>query len=58
MSDISDLFARDPLSLTKEDLDAIIEHFRANRVLYLSQGTVAKEKKTPLAGASLADLGL
>jgi len=31
MKDVHELFHRDPLSLTKSDLDAIISHFRAKR---------------------------
>ena len=31
MSDIQELFSRDPLSLSREDLTQIVERFRASR---------------------------
>ena len=34
MSDLSDLFQKDPLSLTGSDLDTIVSHYRANRGNY------------------------
>jgi len=34
MSEISDLFARDPLSLTREDIDAIIARYREARAAF------------------------
>lgn len=44
-SDISLLFARDPLLLTKEDRKPMIEYYRGNRVKYLSG--VKAEKAAP-----------
>lgn len=44
MSEISDLFAKDPLLLTREDRSKIIEQFRANRTAYLSGEKVTKAK--------------
>lgn len=31
MADLSELFARDPLTLTRENIDAIIAHLRESR---------------------------
>lgn len=55
---ISELFARDPLNLTKEDRRAIIEKFRADRALFIANGQkkvtkadkekLTKEKAPPL----------
>lgn len=65
MSDIAELFARDPLSLTKENIDSIIAHYRDARQKYLlgekSAGATPKpkaEKKPPPTNLSLDDLGL
>lgn len=44
MSEISDLFAKDPLLLTKEDRSKIIAQYRANRAAYLSGEKVTKAK--------------
>lgn len=35
MTDLAELFARDPLTLTKENIDEVIEYFRGARVRYL-----------------------
>ena len=52
---ISELFARDPLSYTKQDVDQIIEHMRAARKNFNLGGKAAvKEKKA----VDLKDLGL
>lgn len=48
MSDLADLFARDPLRLTKDDRAQIIAHFRANRAQFMAglrTTQVTKEKK-------------
>lgn len=42
MSEISDLFAKDPLHLTNLDLTKIITHFRASRAAFMASGTRAK----------------
>lgn len=52
-SDISTLFARDPLSLTKEDRRPMIEYYRANRAKFLagqSQAKLPKEAKQKSKG--------
>jgi putative alpha-1,2-mannosidase len=69
MSEISELFAKDPLSLTKEDRTAIIAHYRENRERYMQGAklqTTEKAPKTPKEKAvkgpkitlSLSDLKL
>lgn len=60
MSDISDLFALDPLKLTRENIEAIIAHYRqarANFNLGAKQAGSAKAlgKKPDL---KVEDLGL
>lgn len=44
---LAELFAADPLSLTKEDRRPIIEYYRDRRHLFLSGGKPPKEAKTP-----------
>lgn len=46
-SDISVLFATDPLKLTKEDRKPIIEYFRANREKYLATNSGTPAPKAP-----------
>lgn len=67
MSEISDLFARDPLQLTNQDLTKIITHFRASRAAFMSTGARAKAdagpkepkaKKEKMTGLSLDDLDI
>ncbi len=60
MSEIADLFAADPLSLTKEDRAKIIAHQRANRAAYVAVGKVPKAAAEPkVKGPKLAlDLGM
>lgn len=69
MSDIQELFARDPLSLSKQDLDAIIDHLRKARASFnlgLKDAGSLKPKAKPKAKATkvtlsadlLKDLGL
>lgn len=65
MNDIADLFARDPLSLTKENIDSIIGHYREARQKYLlgdgKAGATPKPKKADKpapTNLSLDDLGL
>lgn len=63
MSDIAELFQRDPLSLTREDRTKIIAHYRENREKFIAgvkapKATTAKAK-TPVQGKlSLDDLDL
>lgn len=66
MSDISDLFAKDPLSLTSENIDAIIEKMRANRALFMAGQRTEKLKapagpkvpKAKVTGLDLSDLDI
>lgn len=55
MSDIAELFARDPFSLTKEDLDQIVAHFRERRREYNLGGKGAVKAKPVV---DLKELGL
>lgn len=43
MSDLTELFNRDPLLLSSQDLDQIIEYCRKNRHLFQTQGTSEKK---------------
>lgn len=45
MSDITELFNRDPLSLTNEDIDKIIAHYRENRKSFNANPGAVKGKK-------------
>lgn len=63
MSDLSELFARDPLKLTKTERGEIIAHMRANRATFMAgqrTTSVAKASKTkPEKGQlQLGDLDL
>lgn len=51
---LSELFARDPLTLTKEDIDRIIEKMREARKNFVLGGKAAPVKKA----VDLKDLGL
>ena len=56
MSDIAELFARDPLDLTEQDLDKIIARFREVRQQFNNQPIGKQEKKPKNADvAKLAD---
>jgi len=44
VSDIAQLFAKDPATLTDEELDAIIDHLRSARHLF-KQADAAKQAK-------------
>lgn len=44
MSDINELFSRDPLQLTNENIDDIIEEMRKKRKLF-ENGTPTKKPK-------------
>jgi len=57
VSEIGDLFAKDPLLLTKEDRTEIIGFYRANRDKYLSGGKQEKQPKAPKATKGAGDLG-
>lgn len=63
MTDINELFSRDPLKLTDDNIDEIIEEMRAKRHLFNSgAGTVKKapaKSKLAKEGSQLkAKLGL
>lgn len=59
MSDIAELFARDPLHLQDADLDAIILYYREKRETFLS-GPVkaAKRVKDPKSKVDLDTLDI
>lgn len=48
MSDITELFNRDPLKLTNEDIDKIIAHYRENRKAFnANPGAVKGRRAAP-----------
>lgn len=56
MTDITELFSRDPLSLTNENIDQIIEEMRAKRHLFQSAPATkpkAAPKKTKAQASAL-----
>lgn len=57
---LEELFAADPLSLTKTDRRPIIEYYRSRRVTFLSGGkmTKAKEPKPKSGPLPAIDLDL
>lgn len=61
MSEISDLFARDPLSLTKDDRAKIIAHYRASRAQWNATGKSPRKKvekaNSPIEKLTLDDVG-
>lgn len=60
MSEISDLFARDPLALTKDDRAKIIKYYRDQRAQWNATGKAPRKKKEnggPVEKLSLDDLG-
>lgn len=50
---ISELFGLDPLSLTRPDLDRIVEKYRGVRQLFAAGVRPPKEKKSKTAGLAL-----
>jgi len=61
MSDLSDLFARDPLSLTTEDISTIVARMREAQAQFELgiKAPVAERKTKRAAGAALLkELGL
>jgi hypothetical protein len=54
MSDITELFARDPLEFSQADLDAIIDEMRKKRVLFNSAPTAKAAPKKLTAGQEKA----
>ena len=56
MTDVTELFSRDPLSLTNEDIDQIIEEMRKKRHLFQSAPATkpkAAPKKTKAQASAL-----
>lgn len=56
-ADIATIFARDPLKLSKQDLDAIVAKFRAGRALFNAGPSAAKGPKAPKEKLKELDLG-
>ena len=55
---ITELMERDPLLLSREDITAIIEHFRKSRVSFNTTARAPKATKAPTKKAALlASLG-
>lgn len=51
-----DLFTKDPMKMTKDDIDSIIEHFREQRKKFIQNPAAVKGKPTkakPTDGLSL-----
>lgn len=60
-NDVTELFQRDPMKLSDQDIDAIIEHMRSRRHLFKQSPTAkaaAKPKKLTAAQERLASLKL
>jgi alpha-D-ribose 1-methylphosphonate 5-triphosphate synthase subunit PhnG len=51
MTDINELFSRDPLKLTNENIDQIIAEMRKRRHLYIAGPAKAKAASTALTDA-------
>lgn len=51
MSDLADLFARDPLSLTKVDIQTIVAELRKSRHAFNAGNLRAGSTKAPTAAA-------
>lgn len=61
MSDITELFARDPCGLTDDEIDEIIVHMRNHQAQFELGAKPPKAAKAPKANKSdqlLKDLGL
>ena len=59
MSDLTELFSRDPLELTRENIDEIITHMREKRHLFnAAPKPKAKAKTKKLTDAQAAALKL
>lgn len=57
MSDIADLFARDPLSLTKPDIEVIVKYYREKRAQFnLGDKTAGATKKMKTDGPKITDV--
>lgn len=61
MSELSELFARDPLSLTTEDIRKIIERMRQSHAQFelgVKAPVAERKKKTAKSAGLLDELGL
>lgn len=58
MTDITELFSRDPLSLTNEQIDQIIEEMRKKRHLFQSGATTTPRAKPKVSAKQEAALKL
>jgi hypothetical protein len=56
MSDLSDLMAKDPLTLTKEDVSEIVAHHRKTCANYAAGLKAPKATKAPKASGPKIDL--
>lgn len=54
MSDITELFARDPLSLSEQDIDTIVAKFRESRKAFNLGNMKAGSTKPPTAAQKKA----
>lgn len=54
---ISELFGKDPLDLTKVDLDRVVEKYRGARELFVAGVKPVREKKSKTAGLALDLIG-
>lgn len=58
MSDLTELFNRDPLELTDPDIDAIIEKLRSMRHAFNAGAATAAKPKAPAKSTLLPDLDI
>jgi GTP cyclohydrolase III len=58
MSDIAELFARDPQEMSDKDIDKIVEHMRAKRAQFKAGVTPSRTKVSAEAQAAAAKLDL
>lgn len=60
MSDISELFARDPAQCTDSDIDLIIAEYRKKHALFKlgNEAPPKRAAKKPVSNVDLSDLGL
>lgn len=57
--DLDALMAKDPLEMTREDIDKIIDYYRKRRAAFVAKGPKApRAKKETGPKLSLADLGI
>ena len=49
MTDLTELFSRDPHKLTRNDIDKMVTHFRDKRKLFVAPAApVKRQRKAPL----------